>query len=282
MDVTAALKDIEDLLLEAGKLAVQTQKSAKVSYKEAEQIVTETDLAISKLAQERLKHWFDQPDHILLDEESITNVGIPADVFAQSTYQWAFDPIDGTSGYAAGRNLWGISMGILKHGMPVAGIIYLPAIREMLVADATKAWHIRNVGTPDEMTADIHEVIKPIDAQIFIKDHAGQKLGRDDIINVNGFSMKKPESALHGFHAALTGQVYGAILSAKFSIWDVAASVVIARRVGYQIRLLEEDRILDSFAISDFKDNWKMKNNWLLCAEKNFPALKAAITGKSG
>jgi fructose-1,6-bisphosphatase/inositol monophosphatase family enzyme len=135
MDVQKAISDIKNFLLDAGNLAVKKQKSAKVSYKDGNQALTETDIAISKMSRDTFAAWFKDPAHVLIDEESTDQIGTPAETFAHSTYQWALDPIDGTAGYALGRRLWGISLGILEKGVPLAGGIYLPALNEMLLAD---------------------------------------------------------------------------------------------------------------------------------------------------
>ena len=41
---------------------------------------------------------------------------------------WAIDPIDGTSNFALGLPLWGISIGYLENGYPRLGAIALPEL----------------------------------------------------------------------------------------------------------------------------------------------------------
>ena len=53
---------------------------------------------------------------------------------SRSGYEWIFDPIDGTTNYAAGLPFFAISVGRLKDGVPDAGVAYFPAMNEMVAA----------------------------------------------------------------------------------------------------------------------------------------------------
>src|SRR5207249_11137083 len=60
------------------------------------------------------------PDHGLLGEEHAD------DIAAEAEHVWVIDPIDGTSNFASGLPLWGISIGLLERGIPVVGCIWVP------------------------------------------------------------------------------------------------------------------------------------------------------------
>ncbi len=264
-------------MLEAGELAVNAQRSITLHYKDGHQALTDTDLAISKLAYVRLASWLNQPGHILLDEESIDQVGTPEDVFAATEYQWALDPIDGTAGYAAGRKLWGVSLGLLHKGVPVAGGIYLPAIGEMLLADDEKAWRIEYPDTDKEHTTALQCKHMTVNSQIFVESYFGNGIEWGQDWSGNKIWMNTPESAIQGFFSAITGQAAGAVMVKGFAVWDVAASAAIALRAGFQIKGLEDDRLLTAYQSSDFKPNWKQKYNWLISHTANFDHIKNAL-----
>lgn len=278
IDLQAALADMKRFILEAGAMALQNQSSITRLYKDGQQALTETDLAVSRMAQEQLKHWLDLPDHILIDEESIDQAGTPADAFAKATYQWVLDPIDGTAGYALGRNLWGISLGLMEKGKPLAGVIYLPAIQAMLIADDKTAWRIERVGQADEQQTVIEPKELPLNSQIFIESYFGPNMqwgdGWYDKIWIN-----RPESAVQGFYSALVGQAAGSVAIKGYSYWDVAAMTVIAARSGHALRCIENDEVFSGFRVDDFQANWKMKCNWLLSRAEDYAYLKDALTG---
>ena len=276
MDTQKALNDILSFMKEAGALALQNQGRAKVSYKDGNQALTETDLAISQLAQQRLKTWFDQPNHMLIDEESIKLT--PDEVFAQSEYQWALDPIDGTAGYALGRKLYGISMGVCHKGKPLLGVIYLPALNELLVADENKAWRVNRPFSPEAKEEPLQCRPMEVHSQIFVESYFG-KLDAWDVLSPHKLWLNTPESAVQGFASALMSQAAGATMARVFSIWDVAAAAAIAQRAGFSIRSLSDGRPLTTFGPNDFKPNWKLSDTWLICAEQNFALISAELKG---
>ena len=64
----------------------------------------------------------DYPDAgILSEEEDYTRK--PSD---GETY-FVIDPIDGTSMFVSGLSIWGIAIGVIKSGIPIAGFFYMPA-----------------------------------------------------------------------------------------------------------------------------------------------------------
>ena len=278
MDSAQAVRDIKSFLLEAGDFALQNQKSAKTHFKDGEQIVTETDIAVSHLARKRLASWLDRPEHLLIDEESIDQAGTPSEAFAAADYLWALDPIDGTAGYALGRKMWGVSLGVFYKGEPLIGGIYLPALRELLLADATNVWRTENVGLPDAQESEIRCVEIPVNSQVFVEGFFGEGFKRSE-----GFKkkvwMNTPESAVQGFYSALTLQAAGTTAVAEYSLWDAAAGFVLAQRAGFKIRSLDDGRDFVRFSAQDFKNDWKMNKDWLLCAEGNFDYIREAVKG---
>eukprot|EP00457_Paulinella_chromatophora_P004582 gb/GEZN01004594.1/.p1 GENE.gb/GEZN01004594.1/~~gb/GEZN01004594.1/.p1 ORF type:complete len:497 (-),score=52.82 gb/GEZN01004594.1/:415-1905(-) len=63
------------------------------------------------------------PDHGVLSEEG--DHVLPATDFA-----WIIDPIDGTTNFALGLPIWGISMGLLYKGTPVFGYVHMPPLHQ--------------------------------------------------------------------------------------------------------------------------------------------------------
>lgn len=63
------------------------------------------------------------PDHGVLSEEM-------AHIFPATDWCWIIDPIDGTTNFARGLPLWGISLGLLYQGTPVFGYVHFPPLRQ--------------------------------------------------------------------------------------------------------------------------------------------------------
>lgn len=61
------------------------------------------------------------PAHGALSEEV-------AHVFPGQDWCWIIDPLDGTTNFAQGLPLWGVSLGLLYRGTPVFGYVHLPPL----------------------------------------------------------------------------------------------------------------------------------------------------------
>jgi myo-inositol-1(or 4)-monophosphatase len=68
------------------------------------------------------------PDDTLMGEEGSKHKGKSGSV-------WHIDPIDGTSNFVHGIPTWGISLGRATKGLPDIGVIYLPALGQLYVAE---------------------------------------------------------------------------------------------------------------------------------------------------
>src|SRR3989344_3332626 len=90
------------------------------------QVLTSTDQEIGKVLIERLTSSF--PNDSIIDEEKGVIKKDPSRI-------WVVDPIDGTSNFANGVPTYGIMLGLLKEGVPVAGGIALPQFESIFTAE---------------------------------------------------------------------------------------------------------------------------------------------------
>lgn len=63
------------------------------------------------------------PDHGVLSEEA-------EHLFPSNDWCWIIDPIDGTTNFARGVPIWGTSLGLLHHGVPVFGCVHIPPLQQ--------------------------------------------------------------------------------------------------------------------------------------------------------
>ena len=69
------------------------------------------------------------PDHGIVGEEHGTEG-------ADAEYVWVLDPIDGTQSFFTGKPLFGTLIALLKDGVPVLGVMDMPALDERWVGAA--------------------------------------------------------------------------------------------------------------------------------------------------
>ena len=91
-----------------------------VEYKDQnyEDPVTSADTEIQAYLCETIVRHF--PDHAIVGEEDGEELESPiSEIF------WVLDPLDGTINFLNGLPIYGISIGVLYRGMPIAGAIYV-------------------------------------------------------------------------------------------------------------------------------------------------------------
>ena len=119
---------LESLLEDAVKMAMSFPRRtpSRIKDGDANQVLTPADTAIGDQIRRRIRERF--PHDSVIDEES-------GPVRGTSSITWIIDPIDGTSNFAVGSPLFGVMVGVLRNGTPVAGGVALPALSETYVAE---------------------------------------------------------------------------------------------------------------------------------------------------
>jgi myo-inositol-1(or 4)-monophosphatase len=128
MNAPQILEAAETLAREAGALLGTLVGTAlDVRHKGDVDLVTRADRASEALIVAGIRERF--PDHEILAEES----GGAAALRAGQTL-WVVDPLDGTTNFAHGVPIWSVSIGVLRDGEPLAGIVYDPSREECFAA----------------------------------------------------------------------------------------------------------------------------------------------------
>lgn len=104
-----------------GEHLLQLFGHVAASEKSDGSLVTQADQWADATLREAIAQRF--PDHGVLSEEG-------EHVFPGTEWCWIVDPLDGTTNFARGLPLWGISLGLLYRGTPVFGFVHLPPLRQ--------------------------------------------------------------------------------------------------------------------------------------------------------
>lgn len=92
-------------------------KDQKVHVKGDRNLVTDVDRNAQKLIIDIIDARF--PQHGIIAEEGMSRS-------EQAEYLWIIDPLDGTHNYIRNIPIYGVSIGILRKGRYVGGVIYMP------------------------------------------------------------------------------------------------------------------------------------------------------------
>lgn len=102
-------------------LEIYAKKDHSVEYKEGNEPVTAADLACNRILEKELSAMLPQAGW--LSEES----GRDLEALSKKELLWVVDPIDGTREFMARNDQFAISVGLVKQGLPVWGMVALPA-----------------------------------------------------------------------------------------------------------------------------------------------------------
>jgi myo-inositol-1(or 4)-monophosphatase len=117
--MTDILRVAIDAAREAGQLLLDRRgRIVSVETKDDRSLVTDVDREAERLIRARISAAF--PSHGILGEENGGSC-------AEAETIWVLDPLDGTHNYIRGVPLFGVSIGVVRRGRYVAGVIEIPA-----------------------------------------------------------------------------------------------------------------------------------------------------------
>jgi myo-inositol-1(or 4)-monophosphatase len=231
-----------ELARAAGERALDAFRSTLVlefKGKKQDSPVTVLDRDTETFLRNELRKRF--PDHGLVGEEHAD------DIAEGARFVWVIDPIDGTMNFASGLPLFGISIGLLDTGVPIAGCIWVP-VGPTLGPGVYHAW----AGGGARFDDDTIRVSKATDERGQIMALPAGYL--------RAFRFRRPAGDVPRAARALpdprtTGSctaelvliASGALRAGVFikpSIWDVAAGALIVREAGGQVLTWSQGRWL--------------------------------------
>jgi len=125
---------LRDLLDFAVEIAHQAGRSTLAWYQTGVEVETKTDLSpvtiADRGAEEMLRARIERrfPDHAILGEE----FGLTGS--AGASCRWILDPVDGTQSFVHGVPLFATLIGVEVEGVARVGVVYFPALDEMVHA----------------------------------------------------------------------------------------------------------------------------------------------------
>jgi len=210
------IAEVRSWAREGGALAKRYFNNVARQHKADRTWVTEADLLVEQMLRDRIAASY--PEHGVMGEEQGGSE-------IEREYVWSLDPLDGTAAFVAGLPIWCISIGLMRHGVPYLGAIYLPILDDCYWADAEGPAY-RN---DDQISVLVPETIDCND-WIAVSSHAH----RTFTINFPGKTRTLSSVAADLCYVA-RGSATGAIIS-RANLWDVAAGMAILRAAGGVVR----------------------------------------------
>ena len=223
--------DLEGLVAEAtaildvvAKPFIAGHRAQSAVRKKGNDFATEVDLAIERQVVKAL--------------EDATGIGVHGEEFGgapiDSHLVWVLDPIDGTFNYAAGLPTAAILLGLLRDGVPVAGLTWLPFTDVRYTAVVGGPLYANGIAQPALRAADLGDSI--VGVGTFNVDSHGEFPGRYRMATLEQLSRRCSRIRMHGstgMDLAYTGAgVLGGAISFGHHVWDHAAGVALVRAAG--------------------------------------------------
>ncbi|TGN18506.1 3'(2'),5'-bisphosphate nucleotidase CysQ [Leptospira idonii] len=232
--------EVWNWVLEAGdQILAIYQTDFAVKDKGGNDPVTEADLLASEFLQKKISERF--PKHGFLSEEIRDNSDR-----LDKEWVWILDPIDGTREFVKKNDQFALSLGLVRNGTPVWGVIFNPATGEFF-SKLDSTFFIKL--TPPFFTAENLEKILLTSKSVF--SHEDIDFGKEHkpILNVSYSEMKE------GLF--------------EDSFWKDGFEIKAMGSIAYKLGLLSAGHV-------DLIVSLKPKNEWDICGgislldEENF------------
>ncbi len=206
----------------------------KIIQKNPWSFYSEVDLLSQKMLQEKLQSLI--PGSGYIAEE--------LDVYDKKEFTWVIDPIDGTRNFVRGMPYFGISVALMQDQEVIAGVVYMPAMHDMVSAQKGMGLWLNGQKFSPDFTRYQQEGALIVSGSI--------KRGKRDL----SLSIKQALHHLeHGVRFRACGAaavdlaytaigVYDAVLFENLQWWDAAAGILLVAEAGghvsdYQNKLVD-------------------------------------------
>jgi myo-inositol-1(or 4)-monophosphatase len=195
----------------------------EVTFKSADQPVTEADLAADRLLKEVLLG--ERPEYGWLSEETTDST----DRLARERV-WVVDPIDGTNSFVAGRPEFAICAGLVDGGRAVLGVVHNPATGELF--HALRGGGAFRDGAPIRVSERGMQ-----DAPRMVGSRWEMKRGELDAFRE--WAVEPLGSTAYKMCRVAEGRAEGFVSHGPKSEWDVCAPQVIVEEAGGRVTCLD-------------------------------------------
>ena len=209
---------------EAGRILLNNLgKVRAVKEKSLSNFVTNVDLAAEKKIFSVIRKKY--PKYSILSEEAgfIDN---------NSEYKWIIAPLDGTHNYIHSLPIFGTSIALEHKGKVILGVIYLPMLNQLFVAEKGKGAFLNGKRIKVSDINQLADSLLLFEGSLHMKwkekrrflDKVSTKVFRVRISGAACFDLSSVSSGICDFH-----------LSFATNPWDVAAGFLLIREAGGKI-----------------------------------------------
>ena len=202
----------------------------RIAYKGAPtNLVTEMDRRAEAEILERLRDAF--PDDAILSEEAGAAGG-------RSGRRWIVDPLDGTTNYAHGLPLFGVSIALQAERRVVLGVVYDPSRDELFVGERGGGATLNDARIRVSATASLDESLLVTGFPYDIRQTRDTNLPEYAAFSVRARAVRRLGSAVLDLSYVACGR-FDAFWELQLGAWDVAAGSLLVEEAGGLITAID-------------------------------------------
>ena len=217
-----SVKELLDVAIDAAYLAGRRtlayfNTGIEVETKKDDTPVTRADREAEQMVRAHIGNYF--PTHAIEGEEY-------GDTAGDAKYRWVVDPIDGTKSFIRGVPFYGTLIGVEIDNVATVGVIYLPALDEMLFAALGHGafWNGRK--------AQVSMVSRLEDAGVCTSDELMSRGRSDAYANIiSRAKFARTWGDCYGYALVATGRIE-VMLDPVMNPWDCAPCLPILIEAG--------------------------------------------------
>jgi myo-inositol-1(or 4)-monophosphatase len=192
-----------------------------ISFKAGREIVTNVDRDCEEIIKGILLDAF--PAHGFWGEES----GREPD---NSDYTWIVDPIDGTTNYARGIKLYGISIALAREKQVILGVVHNPILGEFFYAERGGGAYLKD-GSAAPGSIQVSATHELGGSLIYLSRNLAAKLRR---ITAAGAKARILASTAYEICQVAAGRTDGCYKSAR-NCWGFSAACLLVEEAGGRV-----------------------------------------------
>ena len=207
---------------EAGHLLMTYfERRIGFEYKGDVDLVTEADRASEKLIVERIHTLY--PTHDVVGEEGTRTK-------AGGEYRWYVDPLDGTTNFAHGYPVFCVSLGVMRTGRLLAGVLYDPTRDELFAAENGKGATLNGKEISVSKTKTLSEAMLATGFPSH-KRHKNPNIHFYHQLTLRSHGVRRAGSAALDLANVAAGR-YDGFWEFNLNPWDTSAGVLLVQEAG--------------------------------------------------
>lgn len=174
------------------------------------------------------------PDHGVVGEEH-------GEVVGSAPVRWIIDPIDGTRTFLRGVPFYGTLVGVEVRGEPTVGVIYIPALDEMVAAGKGLGCRWNGRACRVAGTASLSESLVVATDETAVRRRLGAP-AHDALCEAT--ALQRTWADCYGYVLVATGRAEIA-MDAVMALWDNAALLPVIEEAGGRFTSWRGERRID-------------------------------------